>query len=115
MVGVLLVGWDTPLMHLSDRAAAVAGLFAAEAAVAIERADYLGQLEALNRALAMQLEALRASDQLKTDFVSSVSHELRTPLTAILGYVEIMTDEADGRERRVPGHRRSQRARGSRR
>ncbi len=96
VVGVLLVGWDRPVMHLSDRAAAVAGLFAAEAAVAIERADFLAQLEALNRALEMQLEALRMSDQLKTDFVSSVSHELRTPLTAILGYVEILVGEAAG-------------------
>ena len=96
VVGVLLVGWDRPVMHLSDRAAAVAGLFAAEAAVAIERADFLAQLEALNRALEMQLEALRMSDQLKTDFVSSVSHELRTPLTAILGYVEMLAGEAAG-------------------
>ncbi len=96
VVGVLLVGWDRPVMHLSDRAAAVAGLFAAEAAVAIERADFLAQLQALNRALAMQLEALRMSDQIKTDFVSSVSHELRTPLTAILGYVEILAAEAAG-------------------
>ncbi len=96
VVGVLLVGWDRPVMHLSDRAAAVAGLFAAEAAVAIERADFLAQLEALNRALAMQLEALRMSDQLKTDFVSSVSHELRTPLTAILGYTELLAAEAAG-------------------
>ena len=36
-VGVLLVSWDRGLAHLSDRAAAVVGLFAAEAAVAIER------------------------------------------------------------------------------
>ena len=96
VVGVLLVGWDRPVMHLSDRAAAVAGLFAAEAAVAIERADSLAQLEALNRALGMQLEALRMSDQLKSDFVSSVSHELRTPLTAILGYVEVLAAEVAG-------------------
>ena len=40
-VGVLLVSWDRGLAHLSDRAAAVVGLFAAEAAVAIERADVL--------------------------------------------------------------------------
>jgi PAS domain S-box-containing protein len=31
-------------------------------------------------------EALRESDRLKSDFVSSVSHELRTPLASILGF-----------------------------
>jgi PAS domain S-box-containing protein len=31
-------------------------------------------------------EALRESDRIKSDFVSSVSHELRTPLASILGF-----------------------------
>jgi two-component system phosphate regulon sensor histidine kinase PhoR len=90
-VGVLLVSWDRGLAHLSDRAAAVVGLFAAEAAVAIERADVLAQLDDLNGRLARQVEALRLSDQVKSDFVSSVSHELRTPLASILGYLEILS------------------------
>jgi PAS domain S-box-containing protein len=90
-VGVLLVAWDRGLAHLSDRAAAVVGLFAAEAAVAIERADVLAQLDDLNGRLARQVEALRLSDQVKSDFVSSVSHELRTPLASILGYLEILS------------------------
>ena len=88
-VGVLLVSWDRGLAHLSDRAAGVVGLFAAEAAVAIERADVLAQLDDLNGRLARQVEALRLSDQVKSDFVSRVSHELRTPLASILGYLEI--------------------------
>ena len=37
------------------------------------------------------MEALRLSDQVKSDFVSSVSHELRTPLASILGYLEILS------------------------
>jgi PAS domain S-box-containing protein len=95
-VGVLLVAWDRALAHLSDRAAAVVGLFAAEAAVAIERADVLAQLDELNGRLARQVEALRLSDQMKSDFVSSVSHELRTPLASILGYLEILVAEEIG-------------------
>jgi signal transduction histidine kinase len=90
-VGVLLVAWDRGLAHRSDRAAAVVGLFAAEAAVAIERADVLGKLDDLNGRLARKIEALRLSDQMKSDFVSSVSHELRTPLASILGYLEILS------------------------
>jgi PAS domain S-box-containing protein len=93
-VGVLVVAWAADAPRLSDRAATILALFTNEAAVAIERADFLAQLEELNRRLALQVEALRVSDQLKSDFVSSVSHELRTPLTAILGYLSILTEGA---------------------
>jgi PAS domain S-box-containing protein len=91
-VGVLLVAWDRHVTLISDRAAAVVGLFAAEAAVAVERADILARLDELNTALAQQVEALRLSDQFKSDFVSSVSHELRTPLASILGYTDILVN-----------------------
>jgi signal transduction histidine kinase len=95
-VGVLVVAWEQRFRRLSDRAAAVVGLFAAEAAVALERADLLARLEGLNRMLAVQVEALRVSDQLKSDFVSSVSHELRTPLASILGYLDVLREGALG-------------------
>ncbi len=36
-------------------------------------------------------EEIKASDNLKNDFISSVSHELRTPLTAIKGWAETMS------------------------
>ena len=91
-VGVLVVAWQRGFTRLPDRAAAVVGLFAAEAAVALERADLLARLETLNRMLAVQVEALRVSDQLKSDFVSSVSHELRTPLASILGYLDVLLE-----------------------
>jgi signal transduction histidine kinase len=38
-----------------------------------------------------EVEALRALDQLKTDFLSMVGHELRTPLTILVGYGELLT------------------------
>jgi signal transduction histidine kinase len=37
---------------------------------------------------------LRATERMRTDFVSNVSHELRTPLTAIKGLVETLRDGA---------------------
>lgn len=95
-MGVLLIAWDRAVLDVSDRSAAVVGLFAAEAAAAIERADFLTKLDELNRALAVQIEALRVSDQVKSDFVSSVSHELRTPLSSILGYLDVLTEGAAG-------------------
>jgi PAS domain S-box-containing protein len=36
----------------------------------------------------------RRSEQLKSDLVSNVGHELRTPLTAILGFTELLQQEA---------------------
>jgi PAS domain S-box-containing protein len=95
-MGVLLVAWDRAVLDVFDRSAAVAGLFATEAAAAIERADFLTQLDELNRALEVQIEALHVSDQVKSDFVSSVSHELRTPLSSILGYLDVLTEGAAG-------------------
>ncbi len=106
-VGVLLVVWERQLERLSERAAAVVGLFAAEAAVAIERADLMARMEGLNRMLRVQVEALRVSDQMKTDFVSSVSHELRTPLASIIGYLDVLMDgelgEIGGEQREFMG------------
>lgn len=54
--------------------------------------------QALQRALQDEREAaerLRAVDRERDDFVASVSHELRTPITSILGFVEILLDEAN--------------------
>src|SRR3546814_8577913 len=31
----------------------------------------------------------------KTDFLASISHELRTPLNAVIGYSEILLEEAE--------------------
>ena len=50
--------------------------------------------EAGRRALAEQNERLRQLDALKDQLVAVVSHELRTPLTSILGYLELVRDDA---------------------
>ncbi|MFL5885478.1 MAG: GGDEF domain-containing protein, partial [Thermoleophilaceae bacterium] len=48
-IGVLLVAWGTPRRTLPERLPQVLGLLAAEAAVAIERADLLARLELVAR------------------------------------------------------------------
>ncbi len=50
--------------------------------------------EAERRALTEQNERLRELDRLKDELVAVVSHELRTPLTSILGYLELIRDDA---------------------
>jgi signal transduction histidine kinase len=40
--------------------------------------------------------ARRDAERMKDEFSALVSHELRTPLTSIIGYLELLRDEAEG-------------------
>jgi signal transduction histidine kinase len=62
-----------------------------ERQVPVRSADEIGRLgQAFNHMIAQ----LRATERMRTDFVSNVSHELRTPLTAVKGLVETLRDGA---------------------
>ena len=50
--------------------------------------------ERLLKLTRMQNEDLRRVDREKDSFIASISHELRTPLTSILGYTELVGDDA---------------------
>lgn len=62
---------------------------AAQAAVAIENARLVHELQEANARLA-------ELDRLKSDFIAIASHELRTPLGLILGYATFLRDDASG-------------------
>jgi PAS domain S-box-containing protein len=49
--------------------------------------------------------AAEAASEAKSAFLANMSHEIRTPLTAILGYADLLCDEADGSE---PPERRAE-------
>ncbi len=60
--------------------------------------------EALQQAKLAAERAMRAAEQAnqaKTRYISAISHELRTPLNSILGYAQLMGDDAS-----VPPHRK---------
>ena len=59
-------------------------ILAAQAAVAIENANMLAELQ-------RAYEELSQLDRLKSEFITTTSHELRTPLTAIKGYLRLIT------------------------
>jgi signal transduction histidine kinase len=63
-------------------------VLAAQAAVAIEGAQLVTQLQLAN-------EELSQLDKLKSDFIAIASHELRTPLGVILGYASFLQDTDD--------------------
>lgn len=50
----------------------------------------------VERALIEKNAALKATDRLKSDFVSHVSYELRTPLNSMLGFAQMLGEPAFG-------------------
>jgi signal transduction histidine kinase len=64
-------------------------ILAAQAAVAIEKADLITQLQEA-------YDEVSKLDKLKNDFIAIASHELRTPLGVILGYASFLKEESEG-------------------
>ena len=67
----------------------IAETLSAHAAIAIENARLLDELQKAYRDLS-------EIDRIKGDFVSIASHELRTPLTVILGYATFLKENVTG-------------------
>jgi len=72
----------------------VGGLVSIGVVLLLEVTRRRSEAEAERRALAEQNERLRELDRLKDELVAVVSHELRTPLTSILGYLELIREDA---------------------
>lgn len=87
-IGVLQAVNKLNSSEFNDHDVQILSTLAAQAAVAIENARLVTQLQEAN----LQLAEL---DRLKSDFIAIASHELRTPLSLILGYASFLRDEAD--------------------
>src|SRR5262249_53001243 len=69
------------------------GIIAGQSAQAVENARLKEAEKGLRDAKERALEADRA----KSTFLANMSHELRTPLNSIIGYTEMLIDEAKER------------------
>ncbi|PCC69836.1 Signal transduction histidine kinase [Nannocystis exedens] len=59
-----------------------------------ERSEQERRLQALNRELSAASDLAQAASRAKSTFLAHMSHELRTPLSAIIGYGEMLHEQA---------------------
>jgi signal transduction histidine kinase/DNA-binding response OmpR family regulator len=79
------------LFHASDLD--LLATLGTQTGILAERRAMHAEQEALAARLSESVEAARAANRAKSDFLASMSHELRTPLSAILGFSDLMRHE----------------------
>ena len=76
-----------------------------------ELEHFSGELARANVKLELQNRAAQRANEQKTRFLATMSHELRTPMNAVIGFVDLLSEEGNGtlsdRQKRFVGHVRT--------
>jgi PAS domain S-box-containing protein len=76
-----------------------------------ELEHFSGELARANVKLELQNRAAQRANEQKTRFLATMSHELRTPMNAVIGFVDLLSEESSGplsdRQKRFVGHIRT--------
>lgn len=101
VIGVLRVDDCEKTDRFSDEDLEVLQLIAEPLAVVVQNAQLLSDLHRrerellrMNAELEAARDAARSAGEAKGSFLARVSHELRTPLNSMMGYIELLRDEA---------------------
>ena len=97
IVGVLLVGYLSPVTALSQTDTVMLDRLSESVGVALDNKLLFEENQHVLHQLKESNAQLRALDEAKDDFISMASHQLRTPLTSIKGYTSMVLEGDAGK------------------
>ena len=68
---------------------------ASQASVAVSNTSLVNELKTAHQTLIVARDRAEDAGRAKSNFLANMSHELRTPMNAIIGYSEMLLEDAE--------------------